>query len=273
MSSYLKKIDLLVANEPDPAFARRARIILRNLSLRPDQKVLDAGCGRGFYLKALLTLEPKLQIYGLDLNPKYLAVAEKSVSKASVKLIAGDLNHLPFADNFFDRIIASEILEHIPDDRQALKELYRVLKPNGRLVLTVPNQNYPLAWDPLNWILEKTCRRHVPANIWWLAGIWADHVRLYSLADLKAKVCLIGFKIKKSWSVTHYCFPLAHFWLYGLGKNLVERGWFSDCNRFLWPRKESWLSKILLFPLRAIDCLNQEENLSSSVNLLLLLTK
>lgn len=273
MSNYSAKSKLLLAGEPDPAFARRAKIIFANLALAPGQKILDAGCGRGFYLRALWELEPRLKIYGVDLNPQYLAVAQKTIGDAAVKLMTGDLTCLPFADNFFDRIIASEILEHIANDQRALEELYRVLKPGGKLILTVPNQNYPFAWDPINWILEKTFKRHIPANIWWLAGIWADHVRLYSLDNLKTKVVETGFKIKKFWLATHYCFPFAHFLLYGLGKNLVERGWFADCNRFVWPKKENFPSRVLLFPFKAVDGLNRKENKSSSVNLIFLLTK
>src|SRR3546814_18600443 len=60
--------------------------------------------------------------------------------------VNGDALQLPFADSTFDRIIASEVLEHVSDDRQSLHEVFRVLKPGGTLAATVPS-----------WLPEKIC--------------------------------------------------------------------------------------------------------------------
>jgi ubiquinone/menaquinone biosynthesis C-methylase UbiE len=255
MSSYSDKINNLLRVEPDPAFARRARLIFENLDLSCGQKILDAGCGRGFYLKSLLQLQPTAQIYGVDLNVRYLQSALKIIGGEKVTLVEADLTKLPFKDKFFDRIIASEILEHIKDDQKAIREIYRVLKPGGLILISVPCSNYPFLWDPVNWFLERVFDWHIPANIWWLAGLWADHVRLYRYDELAEKLSKAGFKIEQSWNSTRWCWPFSHFLFYGIGKNLVEKGFFPKFNRFV-SSKQSFVNKVALFPLRLIDRLN-----------------
>lgn len=267
-------INGILCREPDPAFGRRARIILENLDLSGKEKILEIGCGRGFYLKTLINLWPNLMITGLDLNEKYLNIARQFVNNQKVKLIQGDAISLPFANQSFGRIIATEILEHIPDDQKAISEMYRVLKPGGIAMITVPNKNYPFFWDPLNWLLERIFNCHIPAHIWWLAGLWADHQRLYNKDDLKTKLTQAGFKIEENWQATHFCFPFAHFLLYGIGKNIVEKGLLKSFNRFKIKPKRSWLNLIFLWPLRKIDQQNEKnQNFSSSVNIILKIIK
>ena len=262
-----KKIKKLLAREPDPSYKRRAKIILNSLELDGKEKVLEIGCGRGFYLKTLKKLWPNLKITGVDLNKKYLTEAKKNLAGLKIKLVKGDAQNLPFVDNSFSRIIASEILEHVSNDSKALTEIYRVLKPTGIAIITVPNADYPLLWDPLNWFLEKWFDKHIPSNIWWLAGIWADHQRLYTKKEIENKIKKSGFKIEKTWSTTHYCLPFSHFLFYGIGKNLVEKGLFKSMNRFE-EKKESCLRDILLWPIKLIESLNRKENYKTSMNLI-----
>ncbi len=267
----VSKLERLLQKEADPAFARRARIIFKSLDLRGDEKVLDAGCGRGFYVKVLKTIWPNLKIFGVDIDNRYLLQAKRISRGLNVKFLKSSVLHLPFRDAFFDRIIASEILEHIEDDEKAISEIYRVLKPGGLVIVTVPNKNYPFLWDPLNWILERVFGFHVPSNIWWLAGIWADHIRLYDGDLLTNKLIKAGFRIRKVIKTTYFCFPFSHFILYGLGKNLVELGLMKDFDRFSFGDTEdtSSLSKILLMPIKLIDRLNEGKNFNySSVNII-----
>jgi len=271
---YSQKIESILCTEPDPSFARRAKIIFENLDLKGRKEVLEVGCGRGFYLKTLKTVWPDLVITGVDVNQNYLDVARGYLGDLGVGLIRGDATDLPFTDNSFDRIIATEVLEHIPDDQKVVSEMYRVLKPGGIAMVTVPNKNYPFCWDPLNWILERVFSWHIPSNIWWLAGLWADHVRLYEDKDLKDKLKKVGFKIEKVWYSTHYCFPFSHFFLYGIGKNLVEQGFLKSFNRFKGKQKQSLINKFLLYPIRKIDSLNKDGSGNiSCVNLVVKIIK
>lgn len=255
MKNYLAKVNRILSEEPDRAFARRAQIIFENLKLSGKEKILEVGCGRGFYLKTLKTLWPDLEVTGIDLNQKYLDQAKKFLGNLEVQLVCADATKLPFKDNSFDRIIATEVLEHISDDQKAIAEMYRVLKPGGIAIVTVPNTNYPFLWDPLNWTLERLFHRHIPSNIWWLAGIWADHVRLYSEKKLVNEIKKVGFRVEKFWRATFWCFPFSHFLLYGIGKNLVEKGFLQSCSRF-GKKKNIFLNQLILFPFKTVDKLN-----------------
>lgn len=225
LTSYLSR-------ELDPAYARRARILVHELDIRPKQKILEVGCGRGFYQECLGQLYPTARITGLDRSPKYLRQAREVVTTPNVTLVKGDALSLPFESETFDRVFATEVLEHIPNHSKALAEMYRVVKPGGRIVVTVPHANYPFLWDPLNWILEHSLGIHAPSRIWFIAGIWADHVRLYHESELWKLFHSQGLTIQKIYRATRYSVPAAHFLLYGIGKNIVELGLFKEANRF-----------------------------------------
>ncbi len=241
MKNYFQKINNLLENEIDPAYIDRAEVILQKIINQ--NKILEIGCGRGFYLKSINAIRPEIGLTGVDVNQKYLNKAKKFVNNKLVKIIHGDASKLLFDNNTFDGIIASEILEHVDDDKKVLSEISRVLTPNGVVMISVPNRNYPFWWDPVNWCLERFFNTHVPSNIWWLAGIWADHKRLYDENDLILKIQKSGLLVKKIWRKTKYCLPFSHFLYYGLGKNLVDRGYFKNFDRFETNKQKSFLFK------------------------------
>jgi SAM-dependent methyltransferase len=129
---------------------------------------------------------------------------------------------LPYPDNTFDAVILSEILEHVERDVDGLREVYRVLKPGGVVAITVPNANYPFWWDPINKTLEALFHTHIGAGP--LAGIWANHVRLYTPEQLRNAVLAAGFTLEEERAFTHHSFPFIHNLVYGLGKPLLESG-------------------------------------------------
>lgn len=117
------------------------------LDLEDGMRVLDLGCGRGRHLHALYWHERALDVTGLDLDFEDLNAAidgffelpppSQAPSRTAVFSV-GDAGRLPFADASFDRVICSEVLEHLPDVEAALSEIDRVLKPGGRFALSVP---------------------------------------------------------------------------------------------------------------------------------------
>ncbi len=175
----IPRLQQLLDSEIDPAFAKRAAFIFQTIERKRPKKILDAGCGRGFYIYCLQYYRFIKEIHGIDVNKQYLAIARKNITDNRVKITNSNVYHLPYNNNYFDLIICSEVLEHLLDDGRALLELRRVLKKNGILIITVPNKNFPFFWDPLNWILMHFFKTHINKNIWWLAGICADHERLY----------------------------------------------------------------------------------------------
>ena len=225
-------IDALLAREIDPAFAARAGLILRHLQPAANGRILDVGCGRGFYVKALADLYPDATVIGIDYSRDYLTAAAAHTGCAAAPLARADARVLPFPSGAFDGVVCSEVLEHIVEDDAALAELCRVLADDGVLLISVPHQRYPFLWDPLNWVLERAFRTHVPSHVWWLAGIWADHVRLYTASALRSRVQAAGFTVADVWFTTPRSLPFAHFLLYGIGKNVVERGLCPSCDRF-----------------------------------------
>jgi hypothetical protein len=103
-------------------------------------------------------------------------------------------------------------------------------------MVSVPDRDFPFLWDPINWLLMRVFGTHVPKHIWWLAGIWADHERLYTPEELRQVAERAGFGVEKLRAVVSHCLPFSHFLLYGIGKNLVERMGASQFDRFNYNR-------------------------------------
>ncbi len=159
------------------------------LGLEADELVLDLGCGFGRHAYEVLRHGGRVVACDLamaelvEVRNTYAAmIAMGEVSDTvSATATAGDATRLPFPDNTFDRIIASEVLEHVPDDHGALAELRRVLKPGGVLAATVP-AFFP---ERVCWALSDDY--HAPAEV-------GGHVRIYTKAELQVKMKLAGMQ-------------------------------------------------------------------------------
>lgn len=212
-------LDGLLANEADMAFRRRVPILLDFLELRDGKRVLDCGCGMGFYLMVMSTLW-NLELVGLDADVERLHCAEEHGIRA--ELVRGDAQRLPLADDSFDAVLMTEVLEHIPDDAAALSEVLRVLRPGGVLALSVPHAQYPIAWDPINFVW--TALGGAPIRQGPIVGIWTNHLRLYDAPALAERIRSSGLELETLEESTHACFPFMHFLVYGIGKPLIEHG-------------------------------------------------
>jgi len=200
------------------AFRRRARVLLEYLELEDGMDVLDCGCGMGFYLMVMGQLR-SLHLTGVDTDVERLEFAERYGIRAT--LVDGDATALPFADSSFDRVLMSEVLEHVPDDAAALREAQRVLRPGGMLAISVPHARYPFLWDPINATWTKLGGQPIRSGP--IAGIWSNHERLYLPEELTARVRAAGLHVEECVEATHYCVPFIHFLVYGIGKPLIEK--------------------------------------------------
>ena len=215
-------LEWMTRNEADMAFKRRVYTVFEWIDPQDDDFILDVPCGRGFYLN-MFRYVSKCRLVGADLDWAVLQKAQQNIGHLpDIALHHADVTALPYPDNCFDAVILSEILEHLDDDVAGLREAYRVVKPGGVVAITVPNANYPFWWDPINKTLEKLFHRHIRRGL--LAGIWANHVRLYTREELRRSVLAAGFLIEEERSFTHYCFPFIHNLVYGVGKPLLESG-------------------------------------------------
>lgn len=163
------------------------------LGLQPGELVLDMGAGAGRH--AFECLRRGARIVALDYSHEELTAVRNlfwamgeadEIGKHGAALAAqGDALRLPFADATFDRIICSEVLEHISDDAIAIAELTRVLKPGGTIAVTVPS-----------WMPEKLC--------WWLSAEYhaplaaGGHVRIYTEELLRARLGAAGLEPRSS---------------------------------------------------------------------------
>jgi ubiquinone/menaquinone biosynthesis C-methylase UbiE len=212
----------MTRNEADMAFKKRVQTIFEWIDPQDEDVILDCACGRGFYLN-MFRYVSQCTLVGLELDWPVIEKAQRNVGHLpNVLLNNANIYHLPYADNTFDGVILSEILEHIDDDVTGLKEVLRVLKPGGVVAITVPNANYPFWWDPINKTLETLFKTYIRRGP--LAGIWANHVRLYTAGQLRESVRAAGFMVEEERAFTHHSFPFIHNIVYGLGKPLLESG-------------------------------------------------
>lgn len=203
-------LNKLLGSVGDMSLKRRASKILEGLDLKAGDKVLDVGCGDGFFLYSISALPIELTLVGFDNDKRILTIARKNLANRKLRLVYGDAAAMPFTENSFNQAIMTEVLEHVKNERKALAEVYRILKPNGILVLTVPSYNFPFLWDPLNWTLQNIFGTHISGTNFF-AGIWARHLRLYKRENLQELINNAGFKIEEMEELTTRCLPFNHY--------------------------------------------------------------
>ena len=161
-----------------PVYKNKMDFVDENLSAS-DGIVLDVGCGAGHYFH--IYKKKNLIFKGIDVDKKILPINED--------VFCADVQYLPFNSSTFDTLIGMDVLEHVKNDKKAIAEIYRVLKKNGKLILSVPNKNYPFVYDPINKFLNLF-NYHLPIGLW----AWG-HRRLYTEKQIKKLLVNQGFKI------------------------------------------------------------------------------
>ena len=131
-------------------------------------KILDVGCGPGNLFRNLSDVG---KVFGIDISLPALSLCQKKYSN----VINGKADELPVRECSFDVIILLDVLEHMADDAKAIKEIYRILKPGGIVLMTVPA--YRILWGSHDEIYQ--------------------HYRRYGLHEIKKVVINAGFTVKK----------------------------------------------------------------------------
>jgi len=117
--------------------ASRLRCIVRMVQACATDRILEVGCGGGHILR----LFPHSDLTGVDVSGRMLDKARENLRGYRVQLLKGDLFSLDLSGGGFDKIICSEVLEHVVDPHAILREIRRLLAPNGRVVITFPNDH------------------------------------------------------------------------------------------------------------------------------------
>ena len=253
-----KRLNELLKNVGDMALKRRAHKLILDLKVKNEDSIIDLGCGDGFYLYILSCLPIGLKLTGFDNDKIVLRNAKRNLLPRNIKLIEGDLVKIPFKNNSFKKAIMTEVLEHVKDDKRVLAEVYRILKPKGVLILTVPNYNFPFLWDPINWILQKLFGTYISGTNFF-AGIWARHLRLYKRNDLVRLIKKTGFKIEEINELTTRVLPFNHYIINLIARLLYDIKPSSKITDSLNKFKEvekPLLIKMAFFLINTIDKLN-----------------
>jgi SAM-dependent methyltransferase len=166
-------------------FRARNRLIVWALRhyFSSKENFLEVGCGTGFVMSGISAEFPALRLTGSEISSIGLAHAAKRLQGA--QFIQMDARAIPFFEEY-DVVGAFDVLEHIEEDEKVLSQLYQAIKPNGGLLITVPQHEF----------------------LWSHMDIYACHVRRYSARDLAAKVRAAGFEVVRITSFVSLLSPL-----------------------------------------------------------------
>jgi ubiquinone/menaquinone biosynthesis C-methylase UbiE len=190
--------------------------LMRSLDLPPDAQILDAGCGSG---RNMVDFAQFGTVTGVE-------IADVSIERARRRdvgeVVQCSITSMPLPDDHFDVAVCLDVIEHIEDEQGALHELYRVIRPGGSLVITVPA--YQWLWS------EHDVINH--------------HQRRYTRASLSAAAAQAGFKTARTTYFNTLLLPIAIVWRRLARRSHVE-GPASDLQRM--PER---LNSLLELPLR-----------------------
>lgn len=213
---------MLAADEHHWWYRGRRRIIrveLDRLPLPSSAAVLDAGCGSGRTMQELVDYG---EVHGIELDPQAAAVARDRGFDVRI----GRLEQLPWEDETFDLVTCLDVIEHTPDDRVTLRELRRVAKPGGWLLVTVPA--YQALWS-----------LHDEAN---------HHYRRYGRISLRSAATDAGWRVERVTSFNSLLLAPA------AAVRLAQRRRLGQANGSYTPDLNlgpPWLNAVLELPLSA----------------------
>jgi SAM-dependent methyltransferase len=154
----------------------------RGFDVRGCKSILDAGCGNGRYTRFLLReADADARISGFDYSQQMLQRARRRIANPRATQVAADLTRLPYANAVFDAAICGWVLEHLPDPRPGLRELARVLKPGGKLLLLATEDTFFGALCSRMWHCRTYNRNELKriaseCGLCWRSDLWFSKV-------------------------------------------------------------------------------------------------
>ena len=172
------------------------------ININPEGTMLDLGCGEGRHIFGLMEKFPDLKCIGLDPHIESLDKAFEglkfleSISNTKTNFLSGSAYSLPFSDDSFDLVICSEVLEHLHDYKDAIKEINRVLKPGGQFLASVPAE-FP---EKICWLLSEAYQNQP-----------GGHLRIFKKNKLIKEVAEHNFSFESS--QRFHSIHSAYWWL------------------------------------------------------------
>lgn len=162
---------------------------LERYQMHSQEEILHIGTGEGDYDPMLSSYCS--QLIACDINKEDLEFAKKrNRYLPNVEYRIEDVVELSFDDNTFDKVIAVEVLEHVSDPQSMIRDIFRVLKPNGFAIITFPRLQFPFTYDPINRMLSWFSQKHFSI------GAYAfGHHHLISSLDFRIWTQNCGFQI------------------------------------------------------------------------------
>jgi len=164
--------DLMRLEDADSFWINSRRDLI--LGMLEGKKVLDIGCGTGFITN--MAAKNGYDVTGIDLEKEGIRIARKNMGRKKVRYMLGDFFDFKFKKGSFDSVILADVLEHVKEEGKMLREIFRVLKKDGVLIMTVPAFHFLFGYHD----------REV------------GHLRRYSRKKLEKQVKRAGFGIEKS---------------------------------------------------------------------------
>lgn len=170
------------------------KIDLKYFRIQKNEKLLDVGCGGGVYT---VKFAKYCSVYGIDSSDKLLHECKQNADDAGVNisLVLADAQKMPFKDKIFDKIAMIEILEHIPNTNKTLKEIFRILKDNGSLCISIPT-----------YFTEQIFSRIHPGYF-----KYSGHVKIIKDNEFVDELLNAGFSVYK---IKRESFEWGLYWLY-----------------------------------------------------------
>jgi len=172
------------------------------ININPEGTMLDLGCGEGRHIFGLMEKFPDLKCIGLDPHIESLDKAFEglkfleSISNTKTNFLSGSAYSLPFSDDSFDLVVCSEVLEHLHDYKDAIKEINRVLKPGGQFLASVPAE-FP---EKICWLLSEAYQNQP-----------GGHLRIFKKNELIKEVAEHNFSFESS--QRFHSIHSAYWWL------------------------------------------------------------
>ena len=172
------------------------------ININPEGTMLDLGCGEGRHIFGVMEKFPDLKCIGLDPHIESLDKAFEglkfleSISNTKTNFLSGSAYSLPFSDDSFDLVVCSEVLEHLHDYKDAIKEINRVLKPGGQFLASVPAE-FP---EKICWLLSEAYQNQP-----------GGHLRIFKKNKLIKEVAEHNFSFESSQRL--HSIHSAYWWL------------------------------------------------------------